>query len=400
MSSTSWTRAIRNMPDWLVDSDANLPEETRLKLAQSLFGGRWIFFGGVFNTIAVSALIAARIQTWPFFLWAAAELLLMGSRLFVLNAAQQSIAEGKRGPIKLNTLLGLGWAAAVGYGTFISILSGDWTAATLAALSSAAMVGGICFRNFAAPRLVGAMIALSLGPAALGAILSGQTILLIIALQVPCYLVAMTKTAMQMNKMLVGTMLAERENDRRAHHDVLTGVLNRAGLNRDIADRTAREETFSLFYMDLDGFKEVNDTFGHQVGDEVLKLVGERLRSVLRTGDSIARVGGDEFVVIAKGGNAPTAQTLGNRMARIIADDPYRIGSERPEIGISIGVALYPDHGTDLGSLIAEADTALYQAKFWGRSRCIVAGSAVETPPAPTPVAAGPVIQLVHRTAA
>jgi diguanylate cyclase (GGDEF)-like protein len=359
--------------DWLIDTGADLPPETRLALIHSLYGSLAIFIGGVLNTIAVSTIIASRIPATIFFVWAAAEILLAAARIPVLLAGRRAIAEGRRGPVELHVLLALLWAMAVGYGSFISILSGDWVVATLACLSGAAMIGGVCFRNFAAPRLAAAMILLSLGPCAVAAVLSGETMLLIVGLQIPMYLFSMTVAAFHLNKMLVRTMLAERENDWRARHDLLTGLLNRAGLAKDAADRTATDEPFALLYLDLDGFKTVNDTFGHQFGDELLKAVAERLRLIGCPEDSIARIGGDEFVIL-HGGDPAAALEFGDLVVGAIAQGSYRIGSEFAEVGASVGVAFFPEHGNDLGALLGEADTALYKAKFWGRSRCVISG--------------------------
>ena len=116
------------------------------------------------------------------------------------------------------------------YGVLVSMASGDWVIATLACLSAAAMVGGICFRNFSTPRLAAAMIVLSLGTTIPGVILGGEPLLYLVLLQGPLYLGAMTAAAFALNKMLIATMRAERENKRRAKHDVLTGLLNREGL--------------------------------------------------------------------------------------------------------------------------------------------------------------------------
>ena len=366
---------------WLIDPDPGLPPETRLALVHSLYGGLAIFIGGALNTIIVSSIIAARIGEAPFLIWAGAELAIAGLRLALLVSARRAVAEGRCGPIGLHLLLALLWAASVGCGTLLTFLSGDWVAATLAGLSAAAMVGGICFRNFAAPRLVATMILLSLGPCAIGAVASGEAILLVVALQIPLYFGAMTTAAFHLNRLMVQTMLAERENDRRATHDALTEVLNRAGLAREVSERTAAREPFALFYLDLDGFKGVNDNFGHQIGDELLKAVAERLRLVARPDDAIARIGGDEFVVLSRAVEPGDVVAFGELMVGAIADGSYRIGSEVAAVGASVGVALHPHHGEDLGSLLGEADTALYRAKFWGRSRCVVAGAASSPPP-------------------
>src|SRR3546814_18474294 len=131
------------------------------------------------------------------------------------------------------------WAASVGYGTVISVLSGDWVAATLACLSSAAMVGGIAFRNFAAPRLVALMILLSLGPCAVGGAMSGQPILLVATFQIPFYLVTMTIAACRLNRMLVATIPAEQANPNRARPDHSTCLLNPNGQQQAFATTRA-----------------------------------------------------------------------------------------------------------------------------------------------------------------
>ena len=171
--------------------------------------------------------------------------------------------------------------ASVGFGGLICVLSGDWVAATLAFLSAAGMVGGICFRNFAAPRLAAVMIVLSLGPCAAGGILSGEPILMVTAVQIPFYLFAMSAAAFKLNRMLLERMESELEKDYRASHDGLTGLVNRAGLAAALERRTAGEgEDVAYLFLDLDGFKRVNDTLGHSAGDRLLAEVAARLRGV------------------------------------------------------------------------------------------------------------------------
>jgi hypothetical protein len=153
---------------WIVGTGREDPAFIQALLIRELYGTLPIFAGGVLNTLAISALIAARIQTWPFLLWASIELTLAIVRIPVLIVGRRAVAEGRRGPTDLYLLLAMAWAASVGYGGFLCLTSGDWVASTLAALSAAAMVGGIALRNFGAPRLVAAMIALSLGPCAFG----------------------------------------------------------------------------------------------------------------------------------------------------------------------------------------------------------------------------------------
>ncbi|WP_254220770.1 GGDEF domain-containing protein [Burkholderia glumae] len=240
---------------WLTAPGQDTPHEIRVALVGTLFGTLPIFFGGVFNTIAVAWVIEARHPTALFRFWLCAELLICAVRLVVLVISRRRALQQRPTPTDLYITLAPLWGATVGYGAFVSAISGDWVAATLSFLSAAAMVGGICFRNFAAPRLVAVMIVLSLGPCAIGALLSGEHVLLLTLVQIPFYLFAMSAAARRLNALLISTMKAERENRHHARHDMLTGLLNRAGLfNAANGGKRARIRAgMTLFYLDLDG---------------------------------------------------------------------------------------------------------------------------------------------------
>jgi diguanylate cyclase (GGDEF)-like protein len=125
---------------------------------------------------------------------------------------------------------------------------------------------------------------------------------------------------------------------------------------------------FAVMFLDLDGFKDVNDTFGHQTGDSLLIDVAERLRQALRLQDTIARVGGDEFVLVANVGEAAHAGYLADKLVRAI-DEPFLIAGHDLCVSASIGIAIYPQHGTDPDDLLKHADAAMYHAKSDGRNR-------------------------------
>ncbi|MGE4171100.1 MAG: diguanylate cyclase [Methylocystis sp.] len=353
---------------WLVNPGPRAPRDIQLKLIGGLFGTLPVFFGGVINTIVVSGAIAAREQTPPFIAWFIFEIVLGAVRLLVLNVSRRAALAHRPTPTDLYFVLQLLWSSGVGYGACISLAIGDWVSATLACLSGSAMVGGIGIRNFAAPRLAGAMILTTLGPFMVGAALSGEPLLYVVYIQVPFYLAAMIAASYNLNKMLVATMLAERENDHRAKHDSLTGLSNRVGLAAAVdaslnGGGAGRGADLAVLFLDLDNFKAVNDTFGHAAGDKLLKIVADRLRNSLRATDVAARIGGDEFVVLAKGLGAEQATDLGQRLTNSISA-PYDLGDEiGATIGVSVGVALVPEHGADAEALLALADEALYEAK-------------------------------------
>ncbi len=365
---------------WLADAGSEVPEGIRFALIGSLFGTLPVFAGGVVNTVAVSAVIAWRQQTAPFIAWLVFELAVCLARLAVLILARRAARQCSATPTDLYLLLGLAWSASVGYGVVISMASGDWVAATVACTSAAAMVGGICFRNFSAPRLAATMVLLSLGPCIPGAILSGEPLFYIAFLQVPLYLAAMTVAAFSLNKMLIATMRAERENDHRARHDALTGLSNRTGLVDAVDARlaaTGRDGTvLALLFLDLDDFKVVNDTFGHVGGDRLLMMFADRLKRCLSATELAARIGGDEFVVLAEGLSHEQALAKGQRLIDALVP-AYELGEGMTaRIGVSVGIAMAPEHGGDAEVLLAVADAALYEAKSDGKSRCCIASVA------------------------
>jgi diguanylate cyclase (GGDEF)-like protein len=118
----------------------------------------------------------------------------------------------------------------------------------------------------------------------------------------------------------------------------------------------------AVLVMDLDRFKEVNDTLGHHAGDELLRQVARRLQSTLRAGDTVARMGGDEFAILLPGSDQLAAQMVAAKLLHGLAS-PFLVEARELEIGASVGIALFPEHGTDAETLLRRADMALYAAK-------------------------------------
>ena len=152
-----------------------------------------------------------------------------------------------------------------------------------------------------------------------------------------------------------------------AEHDTLTGLANRSmmmeQLERHLALAKRHGHAVALLYIDLDGFKLVNDRFGHNVGDRVLQLVADRFRSVIREGDLLCRQGGDEFVVLVPEAGS-TEELLGMAWKLVVASRaPYLEVDPSIAISASMGVARYPEHGSTSEELLAAADNAMYAAK-------------------------------------
>ncbi|MDQ1700325.1 MAG: hypothetical protein QOG34_2188 [Frankiaceae bacterium] len=160
------------------------------------------------------------------------------------------------------------------------------------------------------------------------------------------------------------------ERERQSLHDSLTGLPNRKLLIQDARSRIENADDLNLgvalFLMDLDRFKEINDTLGHQVGDVLLELVGQRLAAVVRPEDTVARLGGDEFALLVTDvGHWENAVEVAERVRAALAE-PFRHEGMSFEIEASIGIALHPDHGHDFETLLQRADVAMYVAKERG----------------------------------
>jgi len=155
-----------------------------------------------------------------------------------------------------------------------------------------------------------------------------------------------------------------------AHHDTLTGLPNRRLLDDRLRQAVylaqRHDSKVAVMLLDLDGFKEVNDTLGHRAGDAVLREVAQRLTGCMRKSDTLARQGGDEFVIVVPDLNLETdCQTIAEKVLRALEPE-FRVDGTGFRIGASIGVSLYPADAGDGESLLRNADIAMYRAKNLG----------------------------------
>ncbi|MFC3913511.1 EAL domain-containing protein [Pseudaeromonas sharmana] len=166
----------------------------------------------------------------------------------------------------------------------------------------------------------------------------------------------------------------EAQIEHLAFHDVLTGLPNRRLLTDriQVAISQAQRDNdgLALLFIDLDRFKTINDSLGHQIGDQLLREVGYRLSRWVRSGDTVSRVGGDEFIVLCPGcSSMEDAALLGEKLLEALGE-PYEFDGKQLVITASIGIALYPNNGTDANALIGNADAAMYLAKENDRNNC------------------------------
>ncbi len=165
--------------------------------------------------------------------------------------------------------------------------------------------------------------------------------------------------------------LAQERIQQLAHYDVLTGLPNRIlfsdRLQQSIVSAQRHRSKVALLFLDIDRFKQINDTLGHGAGDNLLQIVGERLLECVREQDTVSRLGGDEFIVVLNDAGSDGAELVAQKILQSILQ-PYPLDGHELRITTSIGIAVYPDHADSAENLIKYADVAMYQAKECGRN--------------------------------
>ena len=256
-----------------------------------------------------------------------------------------------------------------------------WGAAALdRSMVSLSAPGEVASTRFTRRRLAALTIAVLIAPVTLGvetALGVSPTIWAVVVFSIIAFLLVLARmnlSIVQIQAANAERTAAQAELTHQAAHDPLTGLANRAQAMRLISASLSRAQRsgamIGLLFVDLDGFKQVNDTLGHQAGDEVLQAVAERMRGTVRTGDVVARLGGDEFLVLLEPvEEEASAVAVAERMIAAITE-PLRLRTgHHARIGASAGLALSQDAGTDPERLLQEADIAVYRAKSSGRGR-------------------------------
>jgi diguanylate cyclase (GGDEF)-like protein len=172
-----------------------------------------------------------------------------------------------------------------------------------------------------------------------------------------------------------------KDLESQALHDPLTGVANRRlmgdRISAALANARRNHGAMAVMFLDLDGFKQINDALGHGVGDKLLKMVAGRLTAAVREIDTVARVGGDEFVIVLWNiSHLEDAATVAAKLIESVSK-PYAIDGDEVSVTTSVGIAIHPAHGADGETLMSRADKALYDAKRAGKNAFRIAGHAL-----------------------
>ncbi len=273
----------------------------------------------------------------------------------------------------------LSYALFAGLIAAVTLGSGELSYLPTLTVSYAVGYGvGTAARNAGHPAMAVGQLLLSLVPIFAVCLASGQLALYVLAVNLVFLILGMISITLNVFHVLreqilaadTSAKMADQMRDQ-ARTDVVTGLLNRAGLNHELVEQLMRlpaSSKLALFWLDLDRFKEVNDTLGHAIGDGVLAEVARRLADIAPDDATISRFGGDEFIAACVVEDRGECEQLASA---IIGDlsRPFRIDGNRIGCGASMGVALLPDDGPDIETVMQSADLALYHAKVGGRNQ-------------------------------
>ena len=337
---------------------------------------------GALAGIAVS--LTAAVQTGnPFIKWCAALLIAVAVTRVVAAAYLARETDNEQadpGFLGMAYEIGaLSYALLVGaVGAGVLWFGGPPHLQTLA-VSYALVYGvGIAARNAGRPAMAIGQQLLTALPIFAVALYQGDLAMYVLAGIIVALILGMASVTVNVFNVLREQILAadasEKMADRmreQARTDVVTGLLNRAGLNHELVEQLMRlpaGKKLALFWLDLDRFKEINDTLGHTAGDGVLSEVAHRIIDTVPDGAVVARFGGDEFIAACVVDDRPECEQLASALIGDISR-PVRIDGHRVPCGASMGVALLPDDGPDIETVMQGADLALYHAKVHGRNQ-------------------------------
>jgi diguanylate cyclase (GGDEF)-like protein len=358
---------------WLVGSAQDLSADNRQVLLSNLFTRTASI---VMASICEISVCLTAYYLYPgagYAAWTIAVVALLMVRLSLIAICCRRSARNEPTPTSLFLLASILWSALLGLGSLLCNISGDQTLFLLGNVCAVGVVGGLAGRNAGTPRLVLIQISVIFTLLGIGAALSPGSGKIVLLFQAPFCAVGFFTVAVRSNKDTVAMLLAQETSNRLARHDSLTGLPNRARisellLNRTDAEPALRPESFAVLLIDLDGFKAINDSLGHAAGDLVLQESAKRLREVLREGDIVGRLAGDEFVAISDDASlSDEVRLLADQIVKTLAR-PFVLNEVLVRIGASVGISQYPEHGETGPQLLICADRALYAVKRSGKS--------------------------------
>ena len=362
--------------------DRALANEVRQALVDTLFMSSTSLGVGAIACAVAGAAIAYRVQD-PWIGLVSVALSLVGA----LRLAHATFFYGPEGyapraSVRSETLYEVGawtYAALLGMLTLFTITRSDEVFLhMLAAVVTTGYAAGISGRNAGRPAIAIGQLTLSALPLSIAMFLQASPLHWVMGAVNVLFILAMVDITLQTYSAVLKAMSATQDQarlaakfERLARFDPMTGLENRGAfherLETALADASASGEQLAILWIDLDKFKEINDSLGHPTGDGVLCTVARQLSAIIDQRGCVARFGGDEFVLLATGKKPGFAEDLAREVLRGLSL-PMTIEGVSIQVSGSIGIAVAPDHGTESDILLQHADMALYQAKSEGRN--------------------------------
>jgi diguanylate cyclase (GGDEF)-like protein len=362
--------------------DHHVVREVRQSLVATLFASPSSLAAGALSGSIISAFIG----------WSSHDHLLiyLGALISVVGAIRVASAmtyrataevqrnAGSRNWERLYEFGAWSFAALLGLMTYLTITrEHDVQLHMLAAATTTGYAAGISGRNAGRPAIAIGQLSLAAMPLTIALVQSGNLACWTLASANMLFIVAMLEITLRTYQVVLKAMSAAHNQaqlaqrfERLAQIDSLTGLRNRFALKStldQLLELGGGANSASLLWIDLDRFKEVNDTLGHPVGDQLLRAVAERLQVVVGERDCLARFGGDEFVLLAAGANRREAKALADRVLGLFTT-PFVVDGASLHVSVSIGIVTVPHAGLDAEILLKYADMALYHAKTTGRN--------------------------------
>jgi diguanylate cyclase (GGDEF)-like protein len=367
----------------IAKTDRTVADEVRRSLVETLFASATSLGAGAVAGAACSTAIAMSSGD-PWLTGMAVAIALTGAlrlshAVFFHQVGEQDTSDSARS----ETIYELGawtYAALLGAMALLTLTRSDNALYhLLAAVLTTGYAAGICGRNAGRPVIAIGQLALASAPMSIGLFLSGDPLRWVLGGVNCAFMVGMVDITLQTYSAVLKAMSATREQsrltarfERLARFDAMTGLENRGAfqerLQTELAELAeAGTGDLAVLWVDLDKFKEINDSLGHPTGDRVLCTVARQLSSIVEGRGSVARFGGDEFVLLARGSKAFFAEELAREVMRGLSV-PMSIDGVSIQVTGSIGAAVAPGHGTEADTLLQHADMALYHAKANGRN--------------------------------
>lgn len=350
--------------NWVADMGSDISDEIRYKLCATLASSTLPAALGSFNSICITLLAYFRIGAPVLLVIALVDFALMLVRIAATNLRMlRGIAAD------LVVASGIGWAASMAATLIVVGFSDDMPMTVVAVASALGSCAGIIARNYAAPRLALTQVGIIDASFKMPFGTMHPEFIPLLFCQGVGFLGVVIWIMRQQRNTTVRAIASQIESRQQALLDPLTGLLNRRGLSEKAKTMRQTPSPKALFYLDLDGFKQINDRLGHGAGDEILKHVARRLTVCLPEA-SICRMGGDEFIVVTNCQSRQEASVIGARIIQSLSLAPAKLDGQASagvSTSASIGISLFDPATDDLERAMVEADEALYRAKRAGR---------------------------------